>query len=101
MQIQERKIQYFDDEKIFSFQDTLAEDMSFKVFVACETDKFTQFQKDILEDFVADFTSIIKTSKDLEINDIKALFEESLQILNTKFKQFADKVRDIERFQLK
>ena len=101
MQIQERKIQYLNEEKIFSFQDILAEDVSFKVFVECVTDKFVQFQKDILEDFVAEFTNAVKSSPELEIHEIKALFEESLQMLNTKFKQFAEKVRDVEKFQLK
>ncbi len=101
MQIQERKIQYLNEEKIFSFQDTLAEEISFKIFVECLTDKFVQFQKDILEDFVAEFTSTVKSHPDLEIHEIKTLFEEALQMLNTKFKQFSDKVRDVEKFQLK
>jgi hypothetical protein len=101
MQLQETKLQYLPDEKIFSFQDTLLENISFKVFVECSTDKFVQFQKDILEDFVAEFTNALKTAEALDINDIKSFFEESLQVLNTKLKQFAEKVRDIERFQLK
>ena len=101
MQLQETKLQYLEDEKIFSFQDTLLDNVSFKVFVECTTDKFVQFQKDILEDFVAEFTTAIKTAEALDINDLKSFFEESLQVLNTKLKQFAEKVRDVERFQLK
>jgi hypothetical protein len=101
MQLQETKIQYLEDEKTFSFQDTLLDNISFKVFVECGTDKFVQYQKDILEDFVAEFTNAIKTAEALDINDIKSFFEESLQVLNTKLKHFAEKVRDVERFQLK
>ena len=101
MQIQENKLQYVPEENIFSFQDVLLESISFKVFVQCDTEKFLQYQKDILEDFVAEFTSAIKNAEALDINDVKTFFEESLQILNTKLKQFAEKVRDIERFQLK
>jgi hypothetical protein len=101
MQLQETKLQYLEDEKVFSFQDTLLDNISFKVFVECSTDKFVQYQKDILEDFVAEFTNAIKTAEALDINDIKSFFEESLQVLNTKLKQFAEKVRDVERFQLK
>ncbi|MDR2415173.1 MAG: hypothetical protein LBD75_00730 [Candidatus Peribacteria bacterium] len=86
---------------MFSFQDTLLDHISFKVFVECTTDKFVQFQKDILEDFVAEFTNAIKTAEAVDITDIKSFFEESLQVLNTKFRQFAEKVRDVERFQLK
>ena len=101
MQLQENKLQYIEDERIFSFQDTLLENISFKVFVECDTEKFLQYQKDILEDFVAEFTSVLKNAEAVDINDVKTFFEESLQILNTKLKQFAEKVRDIERFQLK
>lgn len=101
MQIQETKLQYTEDEKIFSFQDILLENISFKVFVECDTEKFLQYQKDILEDFVAEFTSAIKNADAVDINDVKTFFEESLQVLNTKLKQFAEKVRDIEKFQLK
>lgn len=101
MQLQEIKLQYIPEDKVFSFQDVLLNQVSLKVVVECLTDKFVQYQRDILEDFVADFTNTIKTAEALDINDIKSLFEEALQLLNTKFKQFAEKVRDIERFQLK
>ena len=101
MQLQEIKLQYQEEEKIFSFQDTLLDNISLKVFVECGTDKFVQYQKDILEDFVAEFTNAIKTAEALDVNDIKSFFEESLQVLNTKLRQFAEKVRDVERFQLK
>ena len=101
MQLQEHKKVYVPDEEIFSFQDTLLDDISFKVFVQCSKEKFLQYQKDILEEFVADFTNIIKTSEELDVVDIREIFEQNLQLLNTKLKQFAEKVRDVERFQLK
>ena len=43
----------------------------------------------------------IKTSEELDTIDIREIFEQYLQILNTKLKQFAEKVRDIEHFSLK
>ena len=101
MQIQEHKKIYIPDEEIFSFQDTLLDDISFKVFVQCSKEKFLQYQKDILEEFVADFTNIIKTSEELDAIDIREIFEQHLQLLNTKLKQFAEKVRDVEHFSLK
>ena len=101
MQIQEHKKIYIPDEEIFSFQDTLLDDISFKVFVQCSKEKFLQYQKDILEEFVADFTNIIKTSEELDVIDIREIFEQHLQLLNTKLKQFAEKVRDVEHFSLK
>ena len=101
MQLQEHKKVYVPDEEIFSFQDTLLDNISFKVFVQCSKEKFLQYQKDIIEEFVADFTNIVKTSEDLDQEDIREIFEQNLQILNTKLKQFAEKVRDVEHFSLK
>jgi len=101
MQLQEHKNSYVPSDEIYSFQDTLRDDISFKIFVECSTEKFIQYQKDILEEFVADFTSTIKDADELDTPDIKEIFEQSLQLLNTKLKQFAEKVRDIDRFHLK
>ena len=101
MQLQEHKLVYIPDEEVFSFQDTLLDNISFKVFVACSKEKFLQYQKDILEEFVANFTNIIKTSEELDTMDIRDIFEQNLQILNTTLKEFAEKVRDVERFRLK
>ena len=101
MQLQEHKKVYLPQDEIFSFQDTLLDNISFKVFVECSKEKFLQYQKDIFEEFVADFTSTIKTSESLDLLDIREIFEQSLQLLNTKLKQFAEKVRDVERFQIK
>ena len=101
MQLEEHKLVYIPNEEIFSFQDTLLDNISFKVFVKCSKEKFLQYQKDILEEFVANFTNIIKTSEELDIIDIREIFEQNLQLLNTTLKEFAEKVRDVERFQLK
>ena len=101
MQLQENKQTYIPNDEIFSFQDTLLENISFKVFVQCSKEKFLQYQKDILEEFVANFTNIIKASEELDTIDIRDIFEQNLQLLNTNLKQFAEKVRDVERFQLK
>lgn len=101
MQFQEHKKIYVPDEEVFSFQDTLLDNISFKVFVQCSKERFLWYQKDILEEFVADFTNIIKTSEELDSEDIREIFEQNLQLLNTKLKQFAEKVRDIEHFSLK
>ena len=101
MQLQEHKKVYVPDDEIFSFQDTLLDNISFKVFVQCSKEKFLQYQKDIIEEFVADFTNIVKTSEELDTEDIREIFEQNLQLLNTKLKQFAEKVRDVEHFSLK
>jgi len=101
MQLQEHKKIYIPDEEVFSFQDTLLDNISFKVLVQCSKEKFLQYQKDILEEFVADFTNVVRTSEELDTQDIREIFEQSLQLLNTKLKQFAEKVRDVDHFSLK
>lgn len=101
MQLQEHKKIYVQNDEIFSFQDTLLDNISFKVFVECYKDKFLQYQKDIFEEFVAEFTNVIKTSEELDTEDIKQIFTDHLELLNTKLKQFAEKVRDVDYFQLK
>ncbi|GHW02841.1 hypothetical protein AGMMS50249_6270 [candidate division SR1 bacterium] len=101
MQLQERKLSYLDEEHIFSFQTSPTEDISFKMFVTCYTDKFLQFQKDILEEFVADFSTAISAADEVDIHEVKTFFEGSLQVLNTKLKQFAEKVSNVDKFQIK
>ena len=101
MQLQELKNAYVPEEDIFSFQDTLLDNISFKVFIECSTKTFINSQKSILTDFVSDFTNTIKTSEELDTMDIREIFEQSLQLLNTKLKSFAEKMRNVDHFQLK
>lgn len=101
MQLQEHKKIYVPEDEIFSFQDTLLDNISFKVFVECSKEKFPQYQKDIFEEFVAGFTNEIKIAEELDYEDIREIFEQHLHLLNTRLKQFADKVKDIEHFHLK
>lgn len=101
MQLQELKKSYVSEDNIFSFQDTLLDNISFKVFIECSTEKFINSQKEILTDFVSDFTNTIKTSEELDAIDIKEIFEQSLQLLNTQLKSFAERIHNIDHFQLK
>ena len=101
MQLVETKKQYGAEEAIYAFQDTLGDTIKMNVYVECSSQKFLQFQKDILEDFVAEFTSKVQTLEEDNLTELKQYFENSLKDLNIKFDQFASKVRDVERFELK
>lgn len=101
MQLVETKKQYGPEESIYAFQDTLGDTVKMNVYVECSSQKFLQFQKDILEDFVAEFTSKVQNTESDNISELKQHFENSLKDLNLKFDQFANKVRDVERFELK
>lgn len=70
------------------------------MFVGFQSDKFLDFQKDLLQDFVAEFKDKIN-EEHYDIDDVKNNFEKELQNLNVKLKAFADKVRDIEYFGIK
>ena len=49
MQLQEHKKIYVPDDEIFSFQDTLLDNISFKVFVQCSKEKFLYKSYELLE----------------------------------------------------
>lgn len=101
MQLLETKNQYGSEDSVFSFQDVFFDSVKLNVYVECCAEKFLQYQKDILEDFVADFVATIQNEEGEDISNIKKTFEQSLQTLNTKFSQFAEKVHDVEKFYLK
>jgi hypothetical protein len=58
------------------------------------------FQKDLLQDFLAELKDKINHDT-YEIDDIKNYFKISLQNLNVRLKAFADKVRDVDFFGIK
>lgn len=70
------------------------------MFVGFESDKFLDFQKDLLQEFVAEFKDKI-IDENCDVDHVKDNFEIALQNLNTKLKAFADKVRDVEFFGIK
>lgn len=100
MHLKEKKFLYLTEEQVFNFAEELANGIRIKMFVGFGSDKFLDFQKDLLQEFVADFKDKI-VQEDYDIDDIKNNFEIALQNLNTKLKAFADKVRDIEFFGIK
>lgn len=100
MHLKEKKFLYLGEEQVFNFAEELANGIKIKMFVGFESEKFLDFQKDLLQEFVADFKDKI-TDENYDIDDIKNNFEIALQNLNTKLKAFADKVRDVNFFGIK
>jgi hypothetical protein len=59
-----------------------------------------EYQKDLLQDFLAEF--IDKSNTEIyDETDLKNNLEEGLQTLNTNLNKFADKVTDVDRFTIK
>lgn len=100
MQIREKKYNYLDPNQQFQFKDKLANWVQVNTYVVLESEKFLEYQKDLIQDFLADFMEKINTEVYDEW-DLKNNLESGLQNLNVKLKLFADKVTDVDRFPIK
>ncbi len=100
MQIREKKHNYLANNQSFSFKEKLSNGVQINTYVVMETEKFLEYQKDLLKDFLADFIDKANTEIYDEW-DLKSNLEEWLQDLNVKLKLFADKVSDVDRFPIK
>lgn len=100
MQIREKKYNYLESNQSFSFKEKLWNWVQINSYVILETEKFLEYQKDLLQDFLAEFVDKSNTEI-FDEWDIKANLEEWLQNLNVKLQLFADKVQDVERFPIK
>lgn len=85
---------------MFNFAEEVHNGIKIKMLAGFESDKFLDFQKDLLQDFVAELKDKI-TEEDYDIDMVKNNFEIALQNLNVKLKSFADKVRDVDFFAIK
>ena len=100
MQIKEAKKIYKESEHYIDVQKSFKDGIQCKVFVEFPTEKFIEYQKDLINEFIGDLVDDIE-SNEYEPDQIKAKCEQALQDLNTKLKSFADKVRDVEHFEIK
>lgn len=100
MNLIEKKIIYMEEEQVFQFKDKLQNWIELKSTITFNTDKFLDYQKDLIQEFFANF---IDQSSDsvFDLDEVKQSFEIWLQDLNTKLKVFADKVRDVDFFSIK
>lgn len=100
MQIKEKKHNYLADNQSFSFKEKLANWVIVNSYVVFDSDKFLEYQKDLLQDFLAEF--IDKSNTEIyDETDLKNNLEEGLQTLNINLNKFADKVTDVDRFNIK
>ncbi len=100
MHLKEKKFLYLSDEQVFNFTEELPNGIKVKIFIGFQSHKFLDFQKDLLQDFVAEFKDKIN-NETYDIDEVKNHFEITLQNLNVKLKSFADKVRDVDYFGIK
>ena len=100
MHLKEKKFLYMEQDHVYNFTEELSNGIKIKMFVGFESDKFLDYQNDLLQDFVAELKDKI-SDEHYDVDDVKHHFEISLQNLNTKLKAFADKVRDVDYFGIK
>lgn len=100
MHIKEQRLEFIDAEQVFSFSEEFKNGLHFVANVYCENAKFLDYQKDLLQEFIAEYIDILKIDI-YDLDEIKSSFEIALQNLNTRLKLFADKVHDVEYFALK
>jgi len=100
MHIKEEKLAFVDATQIFSFSEEFDNGIQFVTYISFENDKFLDYQKDLLQEFLAGYLDQLKTDI-YELDNVKANFEIALETLNTKLKLFADKVRDVDHFGIK
>jgi hypothetical protein len=93
-------LEYLDPEKVYSFSDQLENDIGIEVYIQIHSDKFVDYQKEIFQEFVADFVDQVKSTA-LSSRDVEELLEKHLQNLNTKLQSFADKLRDVPKCDLR
>lgn len=102
MHILEEKKIYQDTERYIDIQQHLRDGIQLSLMVEFQSEKFVEYQKDLLQEFIADFVDTIQNMEDIQDNDeVRVKCENALQELNTKLKTFADKVRDVEYFPIK
>jgi hypothetical protein len=101
MNVKEKKFLYVPEEQTFQVAEELANGAKLKLFVGFGVDKFVDYQKDLIQDFVAEVMEKVGEEESYDIDVLKSHFEIALQNLNTKLKAFADKVRDVDFFEIK
>ncbi|MBQ9553618.1 hypothetical protein IJU97_01270 [bacterium] len=93
-------VEYLDPEKVYTYSNQVNNDINLEVYIQINSEKFVDYQKEIFEEFVADFVDqvrdVVLTSKEVE-----ELLEGQLQALNNKLQAFADKLRDVPKCELK
>lgn len=100
MQIKEQKFNYLWEENLFSFKETLANGMHIRASVLFEEIKFLDYQKDLIQDFLGEFIELCNQESN-DLDNAKSYLESWLESLNTKLKLFAEKVRDVQKFDIK
>lgn len=101
MNVKEKKFLYLPEEQMFHLTEELTNGTRLILSVGFGVKKFLDYQKDLLQDFVAEIMEKVWEEESYDIDILKSHFEIALQNLNTRLRAFADKVRDVDFFEIK
>ncbi len=93
-------LEYLDPERVYSFSEQFESAIGIEVYLQIHGEKFVEYQKEILQEFVADFVDQVRDTP-LTSKEIEELLEKQLQNLNTKLQAFADKLREVPKCDLR
>ena len=85
----------------FDFSKQLGDEFFVDIGVHILADKFVEYQKSLVEEFVADLINFYEWEEDITFYDIKEFFESALKSLNNKLTLFADKVQEEGKFEIR
>lgn len=91
---------YLSEERSFAFSQKTDLGLQLYMKVVCKGEKFIEYQKELLEDSVASMRDKFSREDMLE-DDIKKIFEQELQDLNSSLEAFAAKVDTEDYFPLR
>ena len=84
----------------FSFKKTYDNGTTVQADIFFLSETFIDYQKDLINDFLAVINDDIN-DEDIGIKDLKKIFEQELQELNTKLTVFAEKIDSVDYFPVK
>ncbi len=101
MKLQQHKFFSVDDEKKVSVYRDFWEWVILQGEVLLNTDKFLEYQKDLFNEFFSELIDFVSPVEEITVKKLKSGFEEKLQWMNTKLSTFSEKIKDVERFEIK
>ncbi len=91
---------HLDDHQVISYDSTNENNITIRANISVVTDKFVDYQKDLITEFIADLSN--EASKDgVSFRKFKSYVEFALQELNSKLAVFAEKVTDTPSFDIR
>lgn len=93
-------VEYTDPEKVYLYSNQISDDINLEVYIQIWSEKFVDYQKEIFDEFVADFVDDIKDNM-LTDDEVEKRLEKYLQGLNSKLQAFAEKLRNVPKCDLK